>query len=292
MKIIREHVSLSEKHPFLISVFENENVNLNYPFHQHKFAYELTITLGVSGTRMVGDSTEQFIGEDVVLMAPGLPHCWQDHGIQTQENCKVVVIQFLDQLVPQAIRNADFNIQLISALKQANFGLELLEDQKNKVVAWASKLQARSDFQTFHELLAVLNMFGEKNMTRRLCSTGYSKPEFRGETGRLETVLQYIQEKYSRKLRIADVADQIHMSPSAFSHYFKKRTLKSFADFVLDMRLGKAAQLLQHTDLLVTQIGYESGFQNISHFNRSFKKKYNQTPLKFRNRLRSAIRNK
>jgi len=95
-------------------------------------------------------------------------------------------------------------------------------------------------------------------------------------------VLHYIQNHYSCKLPIEEVVGQIHLSPSAFSHYFKKRTLKSFTQFVMELRLGKAAQLLQHTDLPITSVSYECGFHNISHFKRSFQKKYQLTPLRFR----------
>jgi len=289
MKIIREHVSLSKEHPFLISIFDDDQVDLSYPFHQHRYAYELTITLGLSGTRMVGDSTEQFLGQDVVLMAPGLPHCWQDHGIQSQESKRIVVIQFLDLLFSKELRLANFNKQIVSALENANFGLELIGQSKASAVRWANDLKSQNDFDAYVGLMKILHLFGSKNKSRRLCSNGYLKPEFKGETSRLKIVLEFIHNNYSRKLQVAEVAGQIHLSPSAFSHFFKKRTLKSFAEYVLDMRLGKAAQLLQHTDIQVTQVGYESGFQNISHFNRSFKKKYKQTPLKFRHKFRHLI---
>ena len=280
MKIIQEHVILSEKTPFLVSKFEG--VELNYPFHHHANAYELTLTLGLSGTRMVGDSTEQFYDKDLVLIAPGVPHCWQDHGVQNSKQNKVIVIQFSELLLPSEIRNSIPFQQINSVLKKAKHGLEMVSTIKDKAIGIVESLDDSNAFETYIGILNVLQLFGENKAMRKLCSDGYIQPDFRYEAGRLEKVLQYIQENYSRKISVEDVAEKVHMSSSAFSHYFKKRTLKSFTDYVVELRLGKAAQLLQFTDLSVTEVGYESGFQNISHFNSTFSRKYKLSPLRFR----------
>lgn len=280
MKIIQEHVSLSEEQPFLISIFEEPD--LSYPFHHHKRAYELAVTIGLSGTRMVGDSTEQFLDEDIVLMAPGLPHCWQDHGFQSQEEHKVVVIQFSEKLISSATDSVHHFKGISSALNNAKFGLELVNTSKGKALSIIEQMDGKRSFENYIRVLELLNLFGDEDECRKLCSEGYSLPGFKSEGRRLEKALEFIQANYSRKLPIDEVAGIIHMSPSAFSHYFKKRTLKSFTNYVMELRLGKAAQLLQFTEMPVTRVGFESGFQNNSHFNASFKKKYQLTPLKFR----------
>ncbi|MFP2996604.1 AraC family transcriptional regulator [Spongiivirga sp. MCCC 1A20706] len=285
MKIIREHVTLSEDELFVVSIFEGDEIDLSYPFHQHEKAYELTITLGLTGTRMVGDHTSQFSGEDVVLIAPGTPHCWQDHGIQDKTNSKIVVIQFLDTIVSQQLLLSKAMINVKKALENAAYGLELKGSDKRKVLQWMAALEFENTFDTYIFILKVLKLFGKIELVKRLCSHGYVPATNKNGARRLETVLQYIQKNYSRKLLVAEVADQIHMSPSAFSHYFKKHTLKSFASYLMEMRLGKAAQLLQHSELPVGDVSVESGFQNVSHFNRSFSKYYNTTPLKFRKQL-------
>lgn len=280
MKIVQEHVDLSEEQPFLVSIFDDPD--LSYPFHQHKKAFELTLTMGLSGTRMVGDSTEQFADKDIVLMAPGLPHCWQDHGLQSLEDHKVVVIQFSEDFVPLAVKSGHHLKGINTALKNSKYGLELIDTSKMKALSFVRQLDDTNSFENYIRILGLLNLFGEESETRKLCSEGYSMPGFKSEGRRLEKALEYIQESYSRKLPIDEVAGVIHMSPSAFSHYFKKRTLKSFTNYIQELRLGKAAQLLQFTEMPVTRVGFESGFQNNSHFNTSFKKKYQLTPLKFR----------
>ncbi|MEM1338645.1 MAG: AraC family transcriptional regulator [Bacteroidota bacterium] len=284
MKILREHVTLTEDKLFGVSVFEGNEIDLSYPFHQHDQAYELTFTLGLTGTRMVGDHTAQFSGEDVVLIAPGTPHCWQDHGIRNTGNGKIIVLHFLQTLVSPAVLQSPGLANVSRALKNGRYGLELKKPAKKKALQWIEALNYESTFDTYIFILKALELFGRSDTAKKLCSHGYIPAVNKNSSRRMEAVLRYIQTNYSRKLLVAEVAEHVYMSPSAFSHYFKKHTLKSFANYLMEMRLGKAAQLLQHTELSVSEVSLQSGFQNVSHFNRCFNKYYSTTPLQFRKR--------
>ncbi|MBV6647189.1 MAG: helix-turn-helix domain-containing protein [Cyclobacteriaceae bacterium] len=283
MKIIQEHVSLSAKKPFKVSVFDE--VKLDYPLHHHRESYEITMTLGLSGTRIIGDNVSSFSEVDLVLLAPGLPHCWYDYGLRRgRKQERVVVIQFLRSLIND---NSPFGYhlsQIRDALSRAEYGLQLT----GKLLPRAVDLMQRIKTETFHTYLTVLeliHLFGDPQYSQKLCSEGYVSPVYKEEGQRLEQVCNYIHQHYMRKITITEVADQVNLSASAFSHYFKKRTLQSFTKFVMELRLGKAAQLLQFSEIPVTQVGFECGFQNISHFNRSFARKYDTSPLKFRKKF-------
>ncbi|MBO6524148.1 MAG: helix-turn-helix domain-containing protein [Balneolaceae bacterium] len=284
MKIFQEHVGLSQSCPFLIRVFNQ--VDLSYPFHAHKEAFELTITEGIEGTRMVGDSTERFSEKDIVLISPGLPHCWQDYGIKPKGSHKVIVIHFLEELFTIQQASAPHLTKIFDGLKNSKFGLKL--NKKGLEEAWeiVNELKEENNLSNYMRLLRLLHLFGESANTEKLCTEGYSHKEFKNEEIRLTKALQFIQENYTRKLMIKEVSDHVHISPSAFSHYFKSRTLKSFSEYILELRLGRAAQLLQNSDLQISMIGFESGFHNSSYFNSAFKKKYDTTPMKFRKKRR------
>ena len=268
----------------MVHIFRDEEIDLSYPFHQHESAYELTFTLGLTGTRMVGDHTAQFSGEDIVLIGPGTPHCWQDHGIQDKTNSKIIVIHFLEKIVSDHLLRSDALINLKSALAQATYGLELKQHNKKLVLNWMAELDFDKRFDTYIFLLRVLELFGGYQNSERLCSHGYVPTFDESGAKRLETVLQFIHNNYTRKLLVSEVAELIYLSPTAFSHYFKKHTLKSFAKYLMELRLGKASQLLHHTDMPIGRVSLESGFQNTSHFNRCFNRYYGTTPLKFRRR--------
>lgn len=281
MKIIEEKVAITSIEPFKVSVFRD--VQLDYPMHHHAKSYELTLTLGVTGTRMVGDNYDHFTDKDLVLLSPKLPHCWSDHGIsQPNKKNKVIVVQFSDEMLPSDLLNAGYHRGVKHALDTSVQGLEYIGENKESMLLAMEKLEELDDFDRFIGILKILNAFGDHQNVKRLASSGYSLPNLKEEGSKLEKVYRYINNNYTRKISINEVADQVNMSSSAFSHYFKKRTLQSFSDHVLELRLGRAAQLLLHTELPITQIVYESGFQNVSHFNRSFNKKYNTSPLKYR----------
>jgi AraC-like DNA-binding protein len=284
MKIIREHVKLSENELFMVNVFRDEEIDLNYPFHQHESAYELTFTLGLTGTRMVGDHTAQFSGEDIVLIAPGTPHCWQDHGIQDKTNSKIVVVHFLEKIVSGPLLRSNALNNLKCALENATFGLELKQPSKKMALSWMAELDFGNRFDTYIFLLRILELFGGYQNSDKLCNHGYVPAYNESGSKRLEKVLQYIHKNYTRKLMVSEVAELVYLSPTAFSHFFKKHTLKSFANYLMELRLGKAAQLLHHTDMPIGSVSLESGFQNTSHFNRCFNRYYGTTPLKFRRR--------
>ncbi|MEM1119229.1 MAG: AraC family transcriptional regulator, partial [Bacteroidota bacterium] len=193
-----------------------------------------------------------------------------------------LVVHFSDLLIPEVMRSFILYQSILAALQNARYGLVLLEPNKSMAQDLLANFKSAPNLQQYLDLLKVLHLFGDDRATTKLCSEGYAHPTLKGASRRLEKVLQYIQKNYTRKLPIEEVARQIHLSPSAFSHYFKKRTLKSFTHFVLELRLGKAAQLLQFTDKSITTVSHECGFHNLSHFNRSFQNKYGLAPLRFR----------
>lgn len=280
MNILQEHVALSETHPFLIQVFDQ--ADLSYPFHRHEEAFELTVTLGLSGTRMVGDQSQPFGERDAVLLAPGLPHCWQDHGLKTTNAHKVMVIHFTRTLIPHNQKMAPHFSTITKALSKAIFGLSLSEAGISKLIPLMDGLSEKSSLDQYIQLLSMLDLFGNEGCSQRICSLGYRLPEPKKEEKRLEKALKVIHSNYANQLCIGDVAAAVHMTDSAFSHFFKKRTLKSFTEYVIELKLGKSARLLQLSDWPISRVGVECGFNNNSYFVQAFKKKYNTTPLRYR----------
>ncbi len=100
---------------------------------------------------------------------------------------------------------------------------------------------------------------------------------------KLKIVLKLVENSYMHKITIAEVADRIDFSESHFMRYFKENMGTSFIDYLRDYRLTMAARLLQVSDDTILSISEEVGFENLSYFNRAFKKKYGMTPREYRN---------
>jgi AraC-like DNA-binding protein len=98
----------------------------------------------------------------------------------------------------------------------------------------------------------------------------------------IKKVLEHVSENFKNQIRLDDVAQLANMSESAFSRYFKKRTRKTFSNFLTDIRIEYACKMLQNDKLSISQIAFDSGFYNLSNFNRQFKAIKKITPLAYR----------
>ena len=102
------------------------------------------------------------------------------------------------------------------------------------------------------------------------------------DSRRVQRVKEYIDQNYRDEIRLQDLAEIASMTPTAFSRFFKLRTAKSISEYVIDVRLGHAARLLADSTMAIVEICYRCGFNNISNFNRIFKKRKGCTPTEFR----------
>jgi AraC-like DNA-binding protein len=102
------------------------------------------------------------------------------------------------------------------------------------------------------------------------------------DSDRIKKVLEHVSENFKNQIRLDDVAQLANMSESAFSRYFKKRTRKTFSNFLTDIRIEYACKMLQNDKLSISQIAFDSGFYNLSNFNRQFKAIKKITPLAYR----------
>jgi AraC-like DNA-binding protein len=281
LKIISEHVALSAEHPYVISCFQGNEVSLDYPCHYHTQAYELTLTLGLNGTRLVGDDIASFQQKDLVLLAPGIPHAW--YGPKHAKNeVKLIVWQFgagFPGVPPQAIKDLQ---PIATLLQKAERGILFQQEIIEPAYRLLNLALNGSDVNKIIYLIQLLKLLSDSVNPKLLCSAGYS---FRGnqqENTRFEKVHSYVLAHFREKMYLEEVASIANLSPTAFSHYFKKRTLRSFTAFVNELRLAEVARLLITTDHPIANLALSNGFQNLSLFNRLFLRKYKVSPSAYR----------
>ena len=281
MKIVSEKISINSKRPYLLSAFSGNEVSLDYPFHYHEQSYELTLTLGLTGTRLTGDRIARFGEEDLILAGPHLPHGWYAPREELPDG-RVVVWQFGPGFPGVPPEDRDDLRAVTELLKKSANGIEFTgtaRRQAGNMLLAALKLEGADRFLQLLQLLTYLASADEMQM---LTAGRYLYPKTNIESQRFEKAHTYIREYYTQKISVKDVADKVGMSPSAFSHFFKKYTRMHFTDFVNELRLAEAARLLQQTDETISGIAFIAGFQNLSLFNRMFKRKYGLSPRKYR----------
>ena len=110
----------------------------------------------------------------------------------------------------------------------------------------------------------------------------FARAEQSHDSRRIKKVDDYLNAHFSDEIRLPVVAELVNMSEVSFSRFFKLRTGKSLTDYLIDIRIGHASRLLADSTLSIAEVGSNSGFNNLSNFNRIFRKKKDCTPKEFR----------
>jgi AraC-like DNA-binding protein len=152
-----------------------------------------------------------------------------------------------------------------------------------KVYNQLNSLTEETDhFYAFTKFLTVLYELSRCDGARTLATSSYAKVEEASDSRRVQKVKNYISKHYRGDVRLATLSDIAGMSPSAFSRFFKLHTGRNLSDYIIDQRLGYASRMLVDSTHSISEIGFACGFNNLSNFNRIFKKKKGCSPSEFR----------
>ena len=280
-RVIREITPLMGKDSLYIA--DRRKKEFTYPIHNHE-AFELNFVEHASGVRrIVGDSNE-IVGEyDLVLItSPDLEHVWEQNTC-TSENIREVTIQFhLDMSENGFIsRNPFHSIQkmMAEARKGLCFPIDAIMHVYNQIDTLST---IKDGFYAFLQFMTILYELSKCEGARTLATSSFAKVDVESDSRRVLKVKNYINKNYTDEIRLSVLADVAGMSPSAFSRFFKLRTGRNLSDYIIDIRLGYASRMLVDTSKSIAEISYSCGFNNLSNFNRIFKKKKNCSPSAFR----------
>lgn len=254
-----------------------------YPIHNHD-AYELNFVENANGVRrIVGDSSEVIGDYDLVLItSPDLEHVWEQHKCVSQ-NVREITIQFKFGLGDDDFfeKNPFSNIRHM--LNEARKGLCFPLATIVKVYEKLDRMSSITDgFEALMQFLDILNILSRSEGARALATTSYAKVTIEDDSRRILKVKNYINENYMYELKLATLADLANMSPSAFSRFFKLHTGRTLSDYIIDIRMGFATRLLLDTNDTIAEVGFNCGYNNLSNFNRIFKRKKGCSPSEFR----------
>jgi AraC-like DNA-binding protein len=284
MNIFREITPLKQQDIFV--VLDSVSNGFDYPIHNHP-EYELNLVAGMSGTRIVGDSTERYNDYDLVLLGPYLYHKWDgDRSLQDRgQPYRVITIQFAMDLFSGQLFQKERFYSIRQLLKEASRGLKFHGKTIGDAMQLMIDLTADKGFGSVIAFFQLLDLLSGSTEATPLASEAFSPQALRTESNRIQVAYAYILKHFTNpNLKIGDVAAQVNLSESAFSHFFQKYAFRSFTQFLIDLRIGSACKLLLDTDDTVAQVCVKSGFNNLANFNRLFKKYRSCTPVEYRRR--------
>ena len=280
-RVIHEITPLMGKDALYIA--DRRKKGFTYPIHNHE-VFELNFVEHAAGVRrIVGDSNEVIGDYDLVLItSPDLEHVWEQNTC-TSDNIREITVQFYLDLSDDGFLSRNPFISLRKMLKEARKGLSFPMDAIMHVYQQLDTLSSVKDgFYAVMQFLTILYELSRCKEARTLATSSYAKVEVESDSRRVLKVKNYIAKNYMDEIRLNTLADIAGMSPSAFSRFFKLHTGRNLSEYIIEMRLGYASRMLVDTAKSVAEISFQSGFNNLSNFNRIFKKKKGCSPSEFR----------
>ena len=284
-KVLREITPLSDKDFFYIA--DRSKNAFTYPIHSHA-DYELNFTENAKGVkRIVGDSVEVIGDYDLVLVSSkDLEHVLEQHECKSNR-VREITIQFSPDIFEKNFTNKSQFDSIRKMLLRGQRGIAFPMSTIIKVYPMLDSLSMEQDpFYAVMKFFTILYELSQSKETKTLSSSPFARIETHSESRRVQNIQQYINENYKQDIRLPILAQMAGMSAVAFSRFFKARTGMSLSDYIIDVRLGHASKLLMETSAPVADICFDCGFNNLSNFNRIFKKKKNCSPKEFREKLR------
>jgi AraC-like DNA-binding protein len=273
-------LQLEEVKPDSGSSFKILNPHLSNTFLWHLHPeYEIVYVEAISGPRHVGDHFSKYEESDLVFIGPNIPHLNFDYGVHT--NCEQIVIQMKENFLGEHFFNTPEILSIKELFKKASYGLSFNNEIKFKVATELKKLQSLNRFDQLVSLLQILQILATTNEVFFLNSKPAANKAFEKHQQRMSFIYKYVEDNYNLKIDINHLAQKVNLTTAAFCRYFKKQTKLTFTDFLNQYRINEAKNLLLQ-DKNITEACYATGFEQLSYFNKIFKKLVGQNPSSFK----------
>lgn len=280
-RIIHEITPLMDKDVLYIA--DRHKKEFTYPIHNHS-VYELNFVENAKGVRrIVGDSQEVIGDYDLCLItSPNLEHVWEQNECHS-DDIREITVQFDFSMSDETLFGRNPYASITRMMQEAKKGLSFPLQAIMKVYGMLDTLSSVKDgFYAVQQFLTILYELSRCENARTLASSSYAKVTVEDDSRRILKVKNYISKNYMDELRLPELASLAGMSSSAFSRFFKLHTGRNISEYIIDLRLGYAARMLVDTAKSISEIGFDCGFNNLSNFNRIFKKKKGCSPSEFR----------
>lgn len=266
-----EH-SFSVRHD-IVPIFHNK-------WHYHPEIEIIHIRQGM-GTYIIGDCIAPFQENDIFILGSDLPHLFRYELNGEDALSDAYVIHVLPSFFSEGLNKIPEMKMLNEFVVKSRRGIQLNGDVCKSIGTLMERL---TDSQGIYRLVLLFSILAElsgQETDNQIASVGFSHSYDARDSERLNNVYQYVLTNFDREITLEEISDVANLSVNSFCRYFKTKTTKTFSNFLLEVRVGNACKLLLNSDLNISQICFECGFNNLSNFNRYFKKFAGKTPTQY-----------
>lgn len=262
--------------------WKNGHPYLHNPWHYHP-EVEITHIIKGEGILFIGDNISNYTQNELVMIGSNLPHEWRsDHNNANDQYSECVAVHFHQNFPGEDFYKMPEALPINYLFDLAHRGIKVKEEAaKAFIMEKLLLLIDSSGIERIGILFSILNRIATCTNIELLSSAGFFSSINDRQNHRMNLIYNYVINNFKNPISVDDVAKQINMTATSFCRFFKKRAAKSFVQYINEIRVGYACKLLLEGNYNISGIAYESGFENISNFNKQFKKIRKVTPSQF-----------
>lgn len=283
MKELLEEIKLNPDESFYIGIFQDHIDKSHWHYHQE---FELSFITEGSGRRIVGDSVEDFHPGDLIFIGPRIPHVWypeethkRQHSGRTLES---VYMLFKNDIIPAGLTSLPEFTHVRKAISLSERGIRITGDTLNEVSRIMLQVPYMDRMKRLMFFYEIMDLIGKSDSFSFLASADYVKTKFETTNTRVNRIHEFLMKNYQNEIDLDDVAEFVHMAPASVCRFFKSSTGLTVFEYLNKIKIDYSCKLLLNTDLNIVDVSYDCGFNNLSHFNKQFRKFIGKTPTQFR----------
>ena len=273
-------------HSYMYQKFDASKTNRDNIWHYHP-EIELVYINGGAGKRRIGSHISYYTEGDLILIGSNLPHCGFTDKFTGNKN--EILVQMKADFLGQSFFNIPEMKKIQNLLEVAKGGIAFSGRTKQILGDKMEDLEYQNDFERILSILHILNELALSDEFKVLNAEGFSLETEVKDNDRINIIFNFVKNNFQEDIPLAEIANMVSMTVPSFCRYFKKITNKTFVQFVNERRLVHASKLLTEQTMSISEVCFECGFNNFSHFNKSFKAFTGQNPSDYRKQLKTIL---
>ncbi|MCB0572344.1 MAG: helix-turn-helix domain-containing protein [Phaeodactylibacter sp.] len=286
MKAILEKIEPVFGNSFTLRRFDSSPECNRPSWHFHP-EYEIVYISNGRGKRHIGDHVSYFEDGDLIFLGPNLPHFGFTEELYEEHT--EIVVQMKEDFLGEAFLQKPEMAEIQQLFQRSRQGLSFSGPIHRQVGEKLEEMMEMGHFERLLALLSILQELAQSADYEMFNANGFAIEVSAQDQDRMEAVFGYVGDNFQQEVSLDDAARQVNMTVPAFCRYFKKLTRKTFSQFVNEFRIAHACRLLADDNLTIAGVSFESGFNNLSHFNRQFKNITGLSPREYRKNIKKVV---
>ncbi len=284
-----EEIILNKDESFFIGIFQDNLEKSTWHYHSN---FEISFITEGSGKRIVADSVEEFHPGDLVFIGRNLPHVWiadKDQIALSNRTLEMVFLQFTSDVICQHMLSLPEFKYIQKALIFSERGIQITGKTLNEVSELMLQMPYLKSLDKMIHFLRIMDLIGRSDSLIPLASKNYMETRFTTENTRIAAIHDYLMRNYRDKIKLSNLSEIINMAEGSLCRFFRQKMGMTIFQYLNKIKVDFACKLLIDTDMNIIDICFDSGFNNLSHFNKQFKKITGLTPKEYRKKFAGFI---